>query len=808
MVAQDPTASWSWMELLNQAAQGGISGGVIGTVAKGFNAIRGSDVKENTPSFQENAPKENTPIIQSRNEIPYEITANAQNVQTLKQNPTSHADAPKEAGTITEDGTEILTRAAQNMADGKPLTNRTASSILENPSALKTLEQNAGLSITYDMTQSRRRAAVKSAVETLANSNVAIPSAVATNLQSTAALNSARTTAQQVYDTKRIKQAGTALGEKGARALSASYDGTISADGFYAGFSSYYEAGVSGMDMGKVRNKYSNLLNTAQQYAAYVAGQNDASASLSAEKNGTDFATVYGNEAGFIPSAHSVKLPKQTAALFHSIAKATGVKIQMAEATGTQGANGWFRNGIIYIAEDAQNPGEIVAAHEITHRLQEIAPEEYRAYRDYAVNAQAVTVGGSASLVEAYKLHHAKSGVNLTTEQAMDEIAADFTKGMVRDADLFKALAAKNQTVAQKLLSAIRDFIKKVKTALRGNKEAQDALSMEQYGVPMATLEQAAALWNEAFKATTQRTEMTAQEQDNKNHTDDTDIRRSLKGSENIAREMLSLEKENAMLRERVDYWRDQTRRTKRVTTDKKSVQRAARELITNYGADVEAVEVSRRLQSLYDYLASGVDGAHQLTYEEARRRAEEIASLLVENAVAVDNESYRQYSDLRAYLHSTKLTISETDSHDIADYAAFRKRNFGRIKLGSGKTNIDQVYQEMSSMWPEFFDEQRDMHSADQLVHISEVMDEIYDITEYNPFSLYMDQAVTGAANEVMELFFDLPQTRKTFADRQALKLDSRKSNDRARLDALREENNQRMAQLREHNRRKVLDA
>ena len=39
------------------------------------------------------------------------------------------------------------------------------------------------------------------------------------------------------------------------------------------------------------------------------------------------------------------------------------------------------------------------------------------------------------------------------------------------------------------------------------------------------------------------------------------------------------------------------------------------------------------------------------------------------------------------------------------------------------------------------------------------------------------MDQAVTGAANEIMETFFDLPQTRKTFADQQALKLENAKA-------------------------------
>ena len=281
----------------------------------------------------------------------------------------------------------------------------------------------------------------------------------------------------------------------------------------------------------------------------------------------------------------------------------------------------------------------------------------------------------------------------------------------------------------------------------------------------------------------------------------------SLKGSE-TARDMAKLREENDLLRERVDYWKGQTRRTKRVTTDKKAVTKAARELIRSYGADLSVDDISGDLQSLYDYIASGYDGADELTYTEARRRAEAIAKKLVDNAVAVDDEQYQEYADLRSYLRTTKLTISEADSHDIADYGDFRKRNMGRLNLSKGNTNIDQVYQEMSELWPEFFDEQRESHPVDQLLHIAEVMDGIYDITEYNPFSRYMEQAITGAANEITETFFDLPQTKATFADRQARKLEEAKAKGRQQVQKVREQSNARLEELREQNRQRVQDA
>ena len=274
-------------------------------------------------------------------------------------------------------------------------------------------------------------------------------------------------------------------------------------------------------------------------------------------------------------------------------------------------------------------------------------------------------------------------------------------------------------------------------------------------------------------------------------------------------KDYIALQKRNGQLQESRDYWKGQTRRTQRVTTDKKAVTAAAKQLIQNYGADIAVKDIQGDLQSLYDYIASGYDGKDELTYTEARRRAEDIAETLVSNAVAVDSDMYDAYSDLRDYLRTTKIIYGKEYHGDIADYGDFRKRQFGRLNLGSeGHTNIDQVYQELSSRWPEFFSEQEQTHPTDQLLHIVEVLDGISEINEYNPFSRYMDQAVTGAANEIMETFFDLPQTRKTFADRQALKLENAKAKGREQVQKVREQYTTRLAELREQNRQRVQNA
>ena len=421
-----------------------------------------------------------------------------------------------------EDGSgDLLLRAAEEVTQKGRVTNNTAIDILSNPTAINTLTQEAGLNISEDMSKSQQRKAVKSAVETLAraqsdvsvNTRETAPAVTETQQAATQEamrpamqVEQQRPAAQQAYDIRRVRDAAASLGENGAKALSASYDGSVRADDYYAGFASYYEAGISGIDMDKVQSRYAAQLNQAQRFAAYSAGQNDAADSLALEREGVKSATVYGDKAGFVQSEHSASLPKETVRFYNSLARAAGVKIQMAEATGKGGANGWYSNGIIHIANDAENPGAVVAKHEITHRMQEMAPEAYRKYRDYAMSALTERDGSTASIVEQYKSRYAEAGVNLSTEQAMDEIAADFTEALTVDPARFETLAKENRSVARKLLDAVRDFIRKVKSLFKGNKTAQNQAAANAYGVSIDTLEEAAHLWEEALKATSEQT--------------------------------------------------------------------------------------------------------------------------------------------------------------------------------------------------------------------------------------------------------------------------------------------------------------
>lgn len=1094
---------------------------------------------------------------------------------------TTGMEAPESPGSVQNTAQndsipEATRRAVDLLVSGQEITGGQAERIARRPEAVALLGQLTGTEINTDAPLSRVKADIRAVAGTRAASG-SVSGQGQVNTQAgqrttDTSHQAERTAAQRVHDANRVRgaAASTGMGESGQRAISAAYDGSVDADRYYAGFTAYYEAGLSGRAQEQVRSDYAADLTEAQKFAAYTAGQNDAAASLQREQAGVNYATVYGDEAGFVPSEHSASLSQETTRFYNVLAKATGTKITVTAATGEGGANGWYRDGTIYISSDAQNAGEVVAMHEITHRLQEIAPEAYRKYRDYAVNALSELEGNSSALVERYKTLYSNSGINLTTEEAMDEAAANFAGELIRDPERFERLAREDRGVARKLLNAIKDLIRKIRQALRGPSEADVAVANE-LDLDLDTLEQAARLWENALRAgretalqagarngrmgTTRNSlkedgdhgrtreetrgaflrraagagyavyegktagaygyrrvdresarenarqiqaevsnlgieadiisgpilinrngetierpvshavtidrarilvnenstlpprnvagheafhlwksgvgrdayietvednldftregfrnyqsavsyalfgeeadlsddgqmarlreellayisgdihegtnedalrpmfrdfdavraaweqlveensgkvrfslkstdsdgrELSAEQRaffrdskvvdedgqllvvyhgtdadftvfdrsrgranmdiqgsffspweldaqgyggnvtayylnitnpadeatayralrryqgqneagakareyleklgydgvnnsgeeyiafypeqikrvDNFSPTDDPDIRRSIRGGSDILRENAALQEENASLRERVEYWRGQTRRTTPGQVDKKAVDRAARELIRDFDSTLNAADISGDLLSLYNYMGTGREGNDELTYTEARRRADEIARRVVESAQVTEDGAYQEYRALREYLRTSPLSISQEDAADIPDYSDFRRRNFGRLNLRGGDTNIDQGYQELSEMWPEFFDETRENNPVDQLLHISEVAEQLYRTTTGNPFAGNLREAQAGVSNEILERFFDIPQVRATFADRAAQAVENERQRGRERVNRVREQRDARITQLREQNRERV---
>lgn len=303
-------------------------------------------------------------------------------------------------------------------------------------------------------------------------------------------------------------QTASGFGKFGTQAFSKFQQETgMDADSLKSRFQAAYEVGLTQVPMARA-NLQGNI-----QVAAYNAGRMDAVAAMKHDVKASKGATVWGREGGVIENEWSKGMDAKIVETLNQIGAQTGTKIMFtdkitADIEGREiDANGYLRDdGVLVISRDADNPAMVVIKHEITHRMQQLAPKEYRSFRNYAVQmmAQSGSVN-TQTLVQQYQELYSTS-----TERAMDEIAADFTQRILTDESAlqeFIGTAAQNtdnRNAVQKFFDAVREFISRIKQAFKGDKAGMDRAAMEQFGATVSQLERAEQLWKNAYKATVQ----------------------------------------------------------------------------------------------------------------------------------------------------------------------------------------------------------------------------------------------------------------------------------------------------------------
>lgn len=242
------------------------------------------------------------------------------------------------------------------------------------------------------------------------------------------------------------------------------------------------------------------------------------------------------------------------------------------------------------------------------------------------------------------------------------------------------------------------------------------------------------------------------------------DIRYSL-GTEGYDRARLM--RENQQLKEKLDYWRGQVKKSDRTKADPKEVRKLAKSLRTDYSTEMDAGEITQRLQAIYDGI--GKDWTYDRAYEEAGKLARD----MIEQATATEDYLYAEYAPMREFFRDTPLVVTKEMQRAIPDYNEWRKPLFGKLRLKGGEqTNVDQVFQEAVERWPEWFSEEVSANSLDQLERIAEVMGGIYSRDEVNPFGDDIAGPAGYLTTQIMDSFWDVPSIKKTFADRAEARL------------------------------------
>lgn len=103
------------------------------------------------------------------------------------------------------------------------------------------------------------------------------------------------------------------------------------------------------------------------------------------------------------------------------------------------------------------------------------------------------------------------------------------------------------------------------------------------------------------------------------------------------------------------------------------------------------------------------------------RAKLNDLFETAYQAGIEEDTQYIEQYGDLKKFIRDQKLSISEKDRQDIADYNLFRKAAMGTLTISKDGLPVDVAYQQLQEMAPELFPADITAPS-DQLMQIYDV--------------------------------------------------------------------------------------
>lgn len=103
------------------------------------------------------------------------------------------------------------------------------------------------------------------------------------------------------------------------------------------------------------------------------------------------------------------------------------------------------------------------------------------------------------------------------------------------------------------------------------------------------------------------------------------------------------------------------------------------------------------------------------------RAKLNELFDTAYKAGIEEDTQYIEQYGDLKKFIRDQRISISEKDRQDIADYNLFRKAAMGTLTISKDGLPVDVAYQQLQEMAPELFPADITAPS-DQLMQIYDV--------------------------------------------------------------------------------------
>lgn len=250
-------------------------------------------------------------------------------------------------------------------------------------------------------------------------------------------------------------------------------------------------------------------------------------------------------------------------------------------------------------------------------------------------------------------------------------------------------------------------------------------------------------------------------------------------------READQILKENQELREANEALKKQLTLTKDYVPRMEDIKRTANKLLRDYNSKYSKDTLIKNLSSLYNYMHSYEEGGYGQSMGEINRAAQAIARSIVQNA-SLKDEIGDEYKNVLKRIRSTKMVVPEsyrTEFDSEGGYDVFRKKYFGRLRLGNEGIDVDTAYEELSNLYPHFFPSDI-INPADQILKIAQVYDDLSPQIK-NPYHANMDEMTTIVANEIKEAAVNVRSLPPTMADKMQAQVYRAQQEYRAKTEA-----------------------
>lgn len=244
-------------------------------------------------------------------------------------------------------------------------------------------------------------------------------------------------------------------------------------------------------------------------------------------------------------------------------------------------------------------------------------------------------------------------------------------------------------------------------------------------------------------------------------------LRFSLKDASTV--DVAAVERENSKLMKSLALAEDQVKLTRGHRVKEGYIGVLADKALRDYSSSYDSATLKDNLIKIFKFLAK----AQKPNMSEVNSLGVGLMKAVLEKSNEFDADGYNAYSDVRSYLRSTGITLSEDQRAEAAvlsdTYGKYRSSLFGSVKLTNDGMPLDTAWQELSSINSALFPPNT---NASDMPRVLAVAAEAIKRGNFytNPYGYDLDAFAADAWSNILESYFK----SQTFADVKQSEIDA----------------------------------